>query len=438
MTLQATLPAPAQSRCGESFKNGKLYHFDGKRILVVKPWPEMRAWYKTSKLPWRHTRRFADECIMNELFSRVVPPVTEEQKRSSENLEKLSREYCETMGVQYNLERDKDYSWQEKLYENRHLVLTQFFDTIPDPERDFVLRFHDRRWHLLALFARCPGAFDLAQSNPALAYALASNWALHQPAVSQPMRAARSLVKKKQREILTWLGFPGTEQTRKILAKIPPEEISLEGIMNMRRILTYPIFLKLLSHAKIISNSMLIFMNNSGFRPWLSPLFLEEISSYRSHRKQGSESFWEAYKYLHDLLRMQEQTRVALRPLQSIAQLKALHDETIEVYNTMNTSVSLLPFPPPPYAGKKGLIEPITCDQSLKDEGLEMMHCVGSYTSAVQRGEVYVYRVLSPVRATLSICRHNHNWKPAEISGTSNRKIPIGVANKLFADLTGE
>lgn len=453
MTLQVSLPPPAKSRRGESFKNGKLYHFDDKRILVAKPWPEMRAWYKTAKLPWRPTRRFADVCIMDELFPRGTPSITEEGKKYRERM--TNPEWLESLDSQVRLEieryldspkrlEDKKYeAWCIKTHEHRHLTLSQFFDAIPDLEREFVLRFGSRRWHLLALFARCPGAFELAQSNPALAYALSSNWVFHQPAVFQPMRAARALVKKKQRDILAWLGFPETEQARKILAKIPPEEISLEGLLNLRRILACPTSLKLLSHAPIITRSMLLFLNDPEFRPWLTPIFIEKLSSYRVRRKvwweqatsTGSETLWEIYKYLRDFLRMQEQVRAALRPLRSISQLKEMHDEAVGVYNAITKAASLLPFPAPPYPGKKTFIEPITCDQNLQDEGLEMAHCVGFYTRAVQLGEVYVYRVLSPVRATLSIRRNSQGWQLDDIRGMSNQKIQIDIGNKLYAEL---
>ena len=450
MTIPVNLPPPAKSRRGESFTNGKLYHFDDKRILVAKPWPEMRAWYKTAKLPWQATRRFAESCIMSELFPKGTPlnicetwPLSEEQQIFEENRQK----WLESLDDQerLNLHKPSEWldAWSEKIIERRHLALSQFFDAIPDLEREFVLRFGSRRWHLLALFARCPGAFELAQSNPALAYALSSNWVFHQPAVFQPMRAARALVKKKQRDILAWLGFPETEQARKILAKIPPEEVSLEGLLNLRRILACPTSLKLLSHAPIITSSMLLFLNDPGFRPWLTPIFVEELSSYRVHREvwwepttsTRSEAIWEIYKYLRDFLRMQEQVRAALRPLRSISQLKEMHDEAVGVYNATTKATSLLPFPAPPYPGKKILIEPITCDQILQDEGLEMGHCVGSYTRAVQLGEVYVYQVLSPVRATLSIRRHTQGWQLDDIRGMSNQKIPIDIGKKLYAEL---
>jgi len=86
-------------------------------------------------------------------------------------------------------------------------VARRFLGSIPDDILSEVSRYWTRKWYVLNVLARCPGAMDLSRSNPALLYALASNWVFHKPAVTRPMRAARSLVNRKQRDIMEWLGF---------------------------------------------------------------------------------------------------------------------------------------------------------------------------------------------------------------------------------------
>lgn len=443
------LPIPAKSRKGESFKNGKLYHFDARRILVAKPWPQMRAWYKTAKLPWQPTRRV--DFIMDEMFPRGAPLPSE--------VNRANREYC--IGQWKVLLDPEQKEWREsnegrqciqqmeqsdaqwgRISDRRHLVLAQFYDAIPDAVREFVLRYNRRRWHLLALFARCPGAFELAQSNPALAFALASNWAFHQPAVCQPLRAARALVAKKQRCIMAWLGFPGTEQARKIMAKIPPEEIySLETLFNLRRMMNHPESLKLLSHAPVITHAMLVFLNESQARPCLTPLFIADMATHRLVRRQPfvpADGRWpDLFGYFADILRMQAQCGVVrLRAWRTAAELRITHDALVEEYNEMIKAASSLPFPPPPYPGKAGLIEPVTSFHDLQEEGREMKHCAGSYAYDVQRGACYVYRVLWPVRATLSLHRSSHGWELEQMRGIANMEISKDVVKKIYLELT--
>lgn len=464
MKLQLSLPTPAKSRPGESFKNGKLYHFDSKRILVAQPWPEMRAWYKTATKPWQPTRKV--DFIMDEMFPKGTPmpstlnrPFPFSRKAICERCESNEgREWLKSgegqewlasnKGQEWLANRD-DLEWREQLdwfdivSDRRHLVLAQFFDEIPDPVRGLVLRFNERRWHLLALFARCPGAFDLAQSNPALAYALASNWAFRQPAVAQPMRAARSLVKKKQRDIMVWLGFPGTEQARKVMAKLPPEEIHLETLFNLRRVLMQSELMKLLSHAPVITHSMVQFLNHPRSHPFLTPQFINDMAICRLTRtnewRPNKNTWSENYGSFIDMINMQDHgAQVRVQPWRSVRELQQRHDELVDVFNAMGSTDALLPFLPPPYPGKSGEIEPITSFHELQEEGREMRHCVGSYCHYVRQGKCYIYRVISPIRATLSLWRNNHGWELQQLRGMSNQVFSEDIKRRLYAELTGK
>jgi len=63
-------------RLGESYKNGKLYIFDSRRILVVRPWPKPMAWYKTAKKSWKPTRRYPNDLIQWKYANQFsLPPL---------------------------------------------------------------------------------------------------------------------------------------------------------------------------------------------------------------------------------------------------------------------------------------------------------------------------------------------------------------------------
>ncbi|WP_243439374.1 PcfJ domain-containing protein [Fundidesulfovibrio soli] len=78
-------------------------------------------------------------------------------------------------------------------------------------------------------------------------------------------------------------------------------------------------------------------------------------------------------------------------------------------------------YPPPPFPGSDA-IQPITSRAELRREGAEMRHCVGSYHSRVLSGECYIYRVLSPTRATLEL-RLGKTKRIGQIKGYANRKV---------------
>jgi len=41
----------------------------------------------------------------------------------------------------------------------------------------------------------------------------------------------------------------------------------------------------------------------------------------------------------------------------------------------------------------------------INNEGMEMKHCVGGYVDRVMGGDVFIYRVLAPERATMEVQR---------------------------------
>ena len=204
---------------GSFVKYGKLFDFSPEHILVMAPWPDPRAWVKTSGTGFRVTRKHADEFFRHALFAKdhLVPKPT-----------------ILSSGQRLLFPEDDYISFYEQVGRYYELRRAPYFDAMPDEVRNDLLRYSGRRWHLLSLFARCPGALDLSRSNPGLCYALASNWVFHRPAVKQPVRAARAMVMRKQKQILEWLGFPGTEPARRILAKIMPKALGVASLLYLR------------------------------------------------------------------------------------------------------------------------------------------------------------------------------------------------------------
>ncbi len=319
-----------------------------------------------------------------------------------------------------------------------HKALSGYYRTIPSAVREEVSRYEDRRWHMFNLFARCPGALDLSQSNPALCFALASNWVFHKPAVQRPMRAARSLIGKKQRCIMEWVGFPPTESARSILAKIVPQSLAVEGLLYLRDALRDGDLIKLLSHLERINAGVLRIATDPRFRDHRTPRLLQAIGQekeYDGARQSRNPIFW----IFRDTLAMAEmiEWRNCPRKFISLQRLKSLHDQ---LSRRMNAGQILrnrnLPdrFPAPPFAGTPEII-PITTPAELCQEGVDMHHCAGAHVMSVARKSEYVYRVLSPVRATLSVHLVRGRWKEGELFQARNVPVEEAVARQLFQRL---
>lgn len=369
-------------RPGTHFRNGKLYLFDHHGVTVVRPWPRPAAWRRTRTKPWRGRR----------------PRIH------------LRGSHEPVQMAQWNPE---DRAWQA------------FEEAIPVHVRDVIARFPDRHFHLLSLIARCPGALDLASNTPALAYALASNWVFHRPGVQRPLRSARTLLRRRQTDILHWLGFPPTRAARNILRKLTFEATTVDRLLYLRSCLFDPRCCKLLSHLPSIGPGTVRVVSDDFLRSALAPSALDELA--RSDRgKRG----WELAYQLRDTLRVAEMLPdpPTLR-FPTLQRLFATHDDLVDRFNegadrwlADRESGDLRSFGPPPLPGTDDLV-PLDDERKLVEEGQQMKHCIASYASDVETGDAYVYRLLRPQRATVLLRRDDGDWCVAEALGPRNRQI---------------
>ncbi len=412
---------------GTVFKNGKIYHFDKRRILVLQAWPDTRAWRKLPTQGWRHTRKYADQWFSRSLYAKSNSPTPPfEDPPDVQAGQRLLPFPAWFLAARYEMAaRGETLAWDN------------FFNTIPDDVRTELLLFPERKWHLLNLLARCPGAFDLIHNNPALAYALASNWVFHKPAVLQPMRAARSLVRRKQREILGWLGFPATESGRHIFAKIRPRALSIEALLYLRDALRDAAVRKALTHVPRINAGVLRLASDLRYFPHVTPRLLEEVSQLPIYEEAGKSPV----DFLKDILAMAEQDgwRHCPRQISSLARMYDVHDaltRRIRPQLAKRILDSPLPFPPPPFMGTR-TIQPIQTAGELLEEGDAMRHCAGSYIDSVADGSYFFYRVLEPVRATLALRYDDERWVPDQLYGFHNAHVDEILHKRLFAELFG-
>ncbi len=379
---------------GAAYRNGKLYEFTGDCVIVMRGWPEMRAWQWTGIFarPWRCVRPRLHRVSLREI-GRMENPYLQPPEPNGQMLFPFA--YSHTGACAYRA----------------------FWWGVPKAYREWVMPFRDRRWHMLALLARCPGADDLIVSNPALAFCLASNWAFHKPAVCQPLRAARSLVCKKQRRILEWLGFPGTESARQILRRIPPRSMTVQFLINLRAALRSTEWIRPLRFMNRITEDVFSIITTPERSSAVAFSFLEELA-----QEPYPNMYSGMAARIDDIRRMGEMLGRKIPRLRTMAQMNEVHDELVSALNLRQEAGRRF-FPDPPVPGRSGEIEPLTTCQDLAVEGREQRHCVASYTEAVRGGHVYVYRMLKPERATLSIVPAHGGWVLGEIRGCHNARV---------------
>ncbi len=416
---------------GLAFKNGKLYRFTDRHVVVMRPWPQPMAWYKRRSHNWRPTRKLADEVVAQARFFDV--PAERPEKPSSPYA--LADGQLTLPGVTYE-------EWAAKRLYKDELARLSFIDLIPSDVRQELARYRDRRWHLLSVFARCPGALDLSRSSPALLFALASNWVFHKPAVSQPIRAVRSLVNRKQCVIQQWLGFPGTESVRRILARIDPAALSVHRLLYLRTALADPLCVRLLRHLPRIGELALFLTSMAQLRLRVTPKLLHETVCQTAVLNQcpRERAYDEgAYLMILDTLRMGNAARWEHCPKRffSLAGVTRLHDDLVgRMHAVFGGGQNAMPdhLPAPPFAGTDDIV-PLTTVEALVQEGYEQHNCAAVRAPLVAQGRQYLYRVNRPVRGTLSVYFNGFEWIPQEFRLASNAAVPQKAWNIAFESL---
>jgi hypothetical protein len=402
------------SKPGTNFdaETGKLYVFRSGSITVMKAWPPM-AWKKTRSHPtWSHCRpEISIPC--RDIEGRIRRLETPADANGQ-----LLLPFC--------------LPPEEEKAHRAEVAWLRWYATIPTEIRELVRHFQKRQWHMLSFLARCgEAAYDLTVSNPALAYALASNWVYHRPPVQRPMRSARALLRRgrKQRDILAWLGFPGTEAARKALTKVIHKAISVCSLLYIRQSMADFAMAKAISHLQRLNAGAIRIATDPELLPLAAPTLIEEVSTRRDEDQRPKAAYM-----LQDSLNMFRllfPNGRSLQPVRRFSYLAELHDSLVDDLNRTRISNMDVLFPPPPVEGTETIV-PITNARELVEEGRAQHNCVASYVERVAvRRQVYIYRVLWPERCTLSLRRCGNTWVLSELKRACNER-PSEVTRRVI------
>lgn len=406
---------------GIRFHAGRLLVFDDRSVTVARPWPELRAWRKLiSRGVWRPVRpeiHFGLGSVLTSYTRRRRPPTRYRVPPTDEPIEHDTPEAESAAPIM-----DEFARWTLRRREEERRAVEQFLASIPAEVRAIVGAFGDRHWHVASMVLRCPDALELVRSNPALAYCLASAWVFHPQGMSWPMRSIRRLLPKRRRDIAGWLGFPAGDAAVNILGKIPPGACGIRRLLGLRTLLSERDDMKWLSHVEQLSGPILDLLTQPRFNAVCTRAFVQEAARTWTTDSDGersmgllSDTFWMACR-----LDQRDQLR-----LSSVRQLAREHDRLASLERDRIRGGPDVTFDEPPVSGTESIL-PIRSSEELLQEGEEQDSCVAGYGQAVIRGNCYIYRVLSPERATLSLVKDHAGWRLGELSLRGN--CPVAQA----------
>jgi hypothetical protein len=277
------------------------------------------------------------------------------------------------------------------------------------------------QWAMLNFLTLDWRAKELAASNPTLAYCVAAR--VRNATLSEPHQidAIVGTISQKRRAILEWLRFPSTEATVRILGKIHPASLAPSLLDSLRGCLADPEVVKRIGHLRSVNMGVVSLVADPRLRTHASSRLLADVSSDKRERHY---SF--AAELLERTLDMQEVVAADRRVprFRSKEEIRRFHDEMAVLWSRADReSTTTYRFPKPPLPGTPEIV-PLRTAADLVEEGEHQHNCVGSYGRYVERGTTYIYRVLKPTRATLSIVRGSDGqWQRGELLAADNDPV---------------
>lgn len=313
--------------------------------------------------------------------------------------------------------------------------------------------FQSHQWNLIILLSMKHRFYDLIKSNAVLAYMLANSPHI-MTQIFRKQLMMDTLTGMKQPELFKLMGFPETRQFAQIVRKIKPASAS----PSIRNVLLHCLYdeqtIKKLSHLKKINTGVLTLLTrNEEIRNMLTPQLLEEVSEVRAedHYPATAHRLTESLQWHREL-----RGRAPFPAFRSLQDINAYYDEIVHEGEQVlavheqreqaeydarrredNRRYALeealrQQFSDPPVQGTDEIV-PLRNTRELIAEGRKQRNCVGNYSDRVKAGTCYIYKVLAPERATLSIVKDSGGrWMVSELLAICNK--PVAVQTRDFIE----
>jgi hypothetical protein len=199
----------------------------------------------------------------------------------------------------------------------------------------------------------------------------------------------------------------------------------LEGLKSLGQVAAKPETEKQLQHLRAINGVVLALVSECRFTGLTTPTLLAELADSPDDALSQ-----QAFHLLEDIFILTRRLpdNLGRQPIPSLAVLRNRHAVVSEAFAKFIQHNSAETLPPPPLPGTPS-IEPLVSTNDLILEGCRQHNCVGGYTHWVKDRRGYIYRVLAPERATLSIIKGADGcWCIDQLELSYNR--PTGTATR--------
>ena len=394
------------------FRDGWLYFYRDRALYRLKAWPRVIVEHRQANGGWRAPDLILRDTVLREFECFHLDPLDPLYSSAHGFLwEHGTGQACMPWEGVWSVERGCTFGY---------LHWQRFLATLPTALVKHASSLPCGFLSALELFLEVPAAMDLAPRNALLLAALARHWEF--PAVGRlDWDAVRARVCGRRRNMLPWLGYQAREATVKGL-----ERIRLEGWVSTARIqgvlagLSDPEWATVLACCPPVEEVVMDCLLNPLTRQWMEPGRLQKTGG------RISVVVTELFGPINSLL---EDGIIDLSGARELSRHRP-HECTMELILPLLKQHELPPAPVPLSAG----IEPLETVQALVDEGKAMRNYAGGlpYFAKVAGGHRALYRITSPVRATLALHRiHGGYWMLDDIKGPYDKEVPQKIVNHI-------
>ena len=304
--------------------------------------------------------------------------------------------------------------------------------TVPDVVADGLEVFRSYQWNLIRFaFYLDQIALDLMASNPVLAFMLANHkWYSQIIGVPEHGEKAKRIASLKQKDLLAKLKCPGTKSVVNLIRKLRVESVSPETLELLRGSLADESTVRQLTRLDSINAGVLGILGNKEISGAYTNKLLIEVS--QASREVISPF---AMHTIEEVCYMCKNGRPRREPpvFSSLKKLEAFHEDISTSFVRLSShKFRYCKIPKPPLLGTDDII-PLTTPLKIQKEGKAQKNCVGSYSRRVAQGGTYIYKILAPERATLSIVRAaGGTWQIGELLLAGNHDV--GADTVVFVE----
>lgn len=296
---------------------------------------------------------------------------------------------------------------------------SRLWNTMPVGWMDMLEPIKVMPWRCLEfLHGLGSAAEDLFNSNPGLAWLLATRLLQGR---GEKREAAfhhlQSRLGRRQRNLLELLDLPPRPWMVKLLRKIQCDLDPGDTLLSLRALARDETARQYFQHAEPMPGRVwrVVRTETTGL---LTPELLEEIRALNDN----DPTLRSVQENLYDLgiLAQRGEKVPPFRNILEMEQWRWMRSAEMGMLN-MPRRLPLGEFPAHPFPGTESIL-PIHNRELLRAESRRMHHCVSTYEIEIQRGQVAVYAVFRPERATLGLRKSRDGvWRIMDLKCICNR-----------------